>query len=132
MQKLITVKRFHRYEHTRDIIYRGECEYHKQNDCIILRYWENNKEAKTHCEIIAAADHMEIRREGETASTLYFEVDKQSKGVLTTPYGNIEIGIYTYRYIRRENVITLEYDLMENDRPFSGYQMLWNIKEGSK
>ncbi len=132
MQKLITVKRFHRYEHTRDIIYRGECEYHKQNDCIILRYWENNKEAKTHCEIIAAADHMEIRREGETVSTLYFEVNKQSKGVLTTPYGNIEIGIYTYRYIRRENVITLEYDLMENDRPFSGYQMLWNIKEGSK
>lgn len=130
MEKQIIVKRCHRYNHTRDVLYRGSCEYTKKDHGIILRYRENNKDANVTCEVFAASDHMEIRRSGETSSTLRFEAGKPTKGILTSPYGEIEIELYTYRYICREHVITLEYDINHGEDINTGYRILWNIKEG--
>ncbi len=130
MKKQIIVKRYHRYDKTRDVLYRGSCEFEKKDHSIILRYQENNKDANVTCEVIAACDHIEIKRSGETKSTLYFEAGKQTKGILTSPYGEIEITLFTYRYLRKENVITLEYDILHGENIDSGYRILWSIKEG--
>ncbi len=129
MKKQITVKRLHRYQKTRDILYQGIAEFTKQEHGIILRYQENNKEANVQCEVHARHDHIDIKRSGETTSTLHFEAGKRTKGILSSPYGDIDIDLHTYRYQYHDDVITLEYDIYNGNEIIGGYRIIWSIKE---
>jgi len=129
MKKKITVKRKHRYTNERDVLFQGLSDFEKHQDCIKLIYQEKNNEAQVQVAVSAYKDHMEIHRQGETSSILMFEEGKRSKGVLTSPYGDMDIDLYTYRYIWKDTVITLEYDVMQGDAVIGGYRILWSIKE---
>lgn len=129
MKKKVTVKRMHRYTKERDVLYQGMSEFEKKMDCIKLSYQEENKEASVMVEALAYRDHMELRRHGETSSCLHFEKGKKTKGVLTSPYGDIDIDLFTYQYICKDHVITLEYDILNQTEVTGGYRIIWNIKE---
>ena len=129
MKKKVTVKRMHRESKARDVLYKGISDFEKKNDCIKLSYQEENKEASVLVEAFAYPNYMELHRHGETASTLRFEKGKKTKGVLTSPYGEIDIDLFTYQYIRKDGVITLEYDILNQEEVTGGYRIIWNIKE---
>lgn len=129
MKKRITVKRMHRHTKERDILYQGLSDFEKKNDCIKLSYQEENKEASVSVVVFAYQDHMELRRQGETSSSLCFIKGQRTKGVLSSPYSDIDIDLLTYQYICKENIITLEYDILNGEEVTGGYRIIWNIKE---
>lgn len=129
MKKRITVKRKHRYTNERDILYQGVCDFHKKSDGITLQYREDDKDASVQVEVFAYDNHIELKRRGETISHLCFEKGKNTKGTLTSQYGDLDIDLYTYQYIRKDQVITLEYDILNGEEVTGGYRIIWNIKE---
>lgn len=129
MKKTITVKQKHRYTKETNLMYRGAGEFERKNDCIKLNYLENNKPMDVQVEVTAYHDHMELKRTGELVSHLNFVPKQKTKGTLTSEYGDIDIDLFTYKYIRKDNVITLEYDIMNGDEVSGGYHIIWNIKE---
>lgn len=129
MKKKVTVKRKHRYTQESDILYRGTGEYERKDGCIKLRYTEKNIPLDIQVEVDAFQDHIELKRSGETKSNLYFKEKETTKGVLSSTYGDMDIDLYTYRYIRKDNVITLEYDILSAGEVSGGYHIIWNIKE---
>lgn len=129
MKKQLTVKRKHRHQDERDILFHGIGDVIPTNTGIKICYTEKNKEASVQVEVDASKDCMEIRRCGETKSKMVFSLNKRTEGVLSTPYGDISIEFFTHRYIYREQIITLEYDIYNGDELIGGYRIIWNIKE---
>lgn len=129
MKKKITVKRKHRYTNERDVLYQGPSEFDRIEHGIKLQYQEKNKEACVQVEVLAYDDHIELKRQGETASSLQFIQGKKTKGVLSSQYGDLDIDLYTYQYICKDQVITLEYDICNGEEVTGGYRIIWNIKE---
>lgn len=129
MRKRIIVKRKHRYLHEVDVMYKGHCDFEHKDGCIKLQYREENNEGYCLVEVLAHKDFMMIKRHGETASELTFRMDETTKGYLNSAYGTIDIDIKTFKYIRKENVITLEYDIETGGSVANGYHIVWNIKE---
>lgn len=129
MKKKLTVKRKHRYQEDRDILFNGFADVIKINNGIKICYTEENKEACVHVEVEAYKDQLEIRRYAETKSRMFFSLNEKTDGVLSTPYGDISIEFYTHRYIYKEQTITLEYDIYNDDSCIGGYRIIWNIKE---
>ena len=129
MKKHLTVKRKHRYEEERDILFRGIADVVSTNTGIKICYTEENKEAHVQVEVVADKDCLEIKRFSETNSRLFFSLNKRTDGVLSTPYGDISIEFFTHRYIYKEQIITLEYDIYNGDSCIGGYRFIWSIKE---
>lgn len=129
MKKQLTVKRKHRYQEERDILFQGIGDVIPTNTGIKICYTEENKEACVQVEVEANKDSLEIRRYAETKSKMFFSLKEKTEGVLSTPYGDISIAFYTHRYIYKEHIITLEYDIYNGDSCIGGYRIIWNIKE---
>lgn len=129
MKKQLTVKRKHRYEDERDILFQGIGDVIQTNTGIKICYTEENKEACVSVEVFADKEHLLICRNAQTKSRMNFLLNKRSEGVLSTPYGDISIEFFTHRYIYKENIITLEYDIYNGESCIGGYRIIWNIKE---
>lgn len=129
MKKQILVKRKQCYTKQRDILYQGDAVVERTGDGWKLCYREETKEARVQVEVIAAVTGMEIHRQGECESRLLFERGKRTKGWLTSAYGTIDIDLDTKKYICRDQMITLVYDIYHGDALSGGYQIIWKIKE---
>ena len=131
MKKHVLVKRKHRYTQERDILYQGSCNIEKNGDGWRCRYVQESKETSVQIEIITTKTGMEIHSQGETESRLIFERGKRTKGWLKSDYGTIDIDLDTIKYICRDQMITMVYDIYHGDVLSGGYQIIWNIKEES-
>lgn len=129
MKKQLIVKRKHRYQEERDILFQGIGDVLLTKDGIKLIYQEKNKEACVMVEVNADKNRLSIQRSGETKSVLPFALQQKTTGVLTTPYGEITIDLFTHRYICKHNIITLEYDIYNEEECVGGYRIIWSIKE---
>ncbi len=107
----------------------GFADVMKANDGIKICYTEENKEACVDVEVKADKHQLEIRRLAETKSHMLFVLNEKTQGVLSTPYGDISIELFTHRYIFKEQIITLEYDIYNGDSCIGGYRIIWSIKE---
>lgn len=131
MKKQVLVKRKHRYTQERDILYQGSCTAEKNVDGWTYHYVQESKETRVQIEIITTETGMEIHSQGETESRLIFEAGKRTKGWLTSEYGTIDIDLNTIKYICRNQMITLVYDIYHGDLLSGGYQIIWKFKEES-
>ncbi len=129
MKKQLIVKRKHRYQDERDILFQGIGDVLQTQDGIKINYQEKNKEACVEVEVNADEKGLSIQRNGETKSILPFVLKQKTTGVLTTPYGEITIDLFTHRYICKHNIITLEYDIYNEEECVGGYRIIWSIKE---
>lgn len=129
MKKKLIVKRKHRYQEVRDILFDGFADVMKTNNGIKICYTEENKEACVDVEVKADKHQLELKRQAETKSHMLFVLNEKTQGVLSTPYGDISIELLTHRYIFKEQIITLEYDIYNDDSCIGGYRIIWSIKE---
>ncbi|MDF9824313.1 uncharacterized beta-barrel protein YwiB (DUF1934 family) [Breznakia sp. PF5-3] len=126
MIKKLHVKHRHRYNNEEAVLYNGEVTFNIYDDYEELLYKENDgAKVKVHL----YEDHMKIIRNGEIISNLKFVVDKKTKNILMTPYGDLEIEIYTYEYHKEHDKIIVEYDVLSSSEEKDGYRIEFSIEE---
>ena len=103
----------------------------KNDDGWTCQYVQESKETTVQIRIIATKTTMKIHSQGETESMLVFEAGERTKGWLTSDYGTIDIDLDTIKYICRDQMITLVYDIYHGDVLSGGYQIIWKLKEAS-
>ena len=79
--------------------------------------------------IEAKNDGLKIERKGELITQLSFEHNKTTTGSVMSEFGIFDIGVFTHKYIKKENIIAIEYDILSGDEVTDGYRILWVIKE---
>ena len=127
MKKYAIVKQKHLYNGQRNVMYKGEIEVHNQPSFTSLCYIEYDGSTKVTVE--ANSSYLMIQRTGDVESTLKFVINQKTRGRIMTEFGLIELDIFTHKYIKKENSIAIEYDIMQNDVVIEGYRIIWNIKE---
>lgn len=129
MEKKLKVKQQHRYTQQRQLLYDGKAEFHRDGNHVRISYKEDDSGSN----VLLDADEkmLELERIGTDIHTkLTFMNKERSKGSIVSEYGTIELEVHTYKYIKKENVIALEYDILVDGEVTDGYRIIWSLQEG--
>lgn len=128
MKRLLEVKQTQLETKIRNILFRGYVDVPIIMDEITLEYLEND--GKTEVHLVADQDVMSIHRSGEMITNLVFQENKKTKGSIESEYGTISLDIFTHKYIKKENIIAVEYDVLVNDEITDSFRLICTLKEG--
>lgn len=127
MNRNIKVSQKHRYTKDRNILYKGEAKIHNNDEFLKLSYIESTGATIT---LQAYANYMELIREHQDMKTsLIFRQEQCSEGSVTSNLGTIPITVKTFKYIKNDKMIALEYDIMIQDEVSDGFVIIWNLTE---
>ena len=126
MKKKLHVKHKHRYNLEEAVLYNGEATFNIYDDYEELLYKEGDG---ANVRVQLYEDFMKIIRNGEIVSNLKFINNEKTKNILTTPYGDLEIEIYTYTYERENSKIIVEYDVLSSNEEQDGYRIEFTLEE---
>lgn len=127
MKKHVIVKQKNLYSNEKNIMYDGLVSYNNIDAEINLRYIEFHTNAQV--EIKAKDGAFYIQRKAEVTSQLCFIPNRKTTNSILSEFGIIEIEIFTHKYIKRENIIAIEYDILQGDEVLEGFRIIWDIKE---
>ncbi len=127
MKKHIVVKQKHLYTGERNLMFEGKAFFSNTDGCIRLSYTEGHSDTQVSVE--AGEDELRITRDGEIITRLSFRHQLETTGSLLSEFGTIDIGVFTHKYIKKENIIAIEYDILSGGEITDGYRILWIIKE---
>ena len=127
MKKHIVVKQKHLYTEERNLMFEGQAFFSNSDGCLRLSYTERG--SNTMVSVEAEEEELRIKRDGELMTRLTFQHKKQTTGSVLSEFGTIDIGVFTHKYIKRENIIAIEYDILSGDEVTDGYRILWTLKE---
>lgn len=127
MKKYLKVKQKHRYTNEKNVMFEGHGRFEKKGSVIHISYVENDQ--KTTVKVSANEEELHLVREGEFQTDLHFRHKQKTQGSVLSEFGTITLEIYTHKYIRKENVIALEYDILSGGEVTDGYRILWIVKE---
>lgn len=126
MKKHLTVKQKHRYTNEKNLMFEGHVNLVKNGSSQCIEYVEKDGAS---VKVIADDEGLHIKRKGEVITNLHFEMNEKTSGSVLSEFGTIDLEIYTYKYIRKDNIIALEYDILSGGEVTDGYRILWILKE---
>lgn len=127
MEKYVVVKQKHLYNGDRNLMFKGSAFFSQKDDCLVLSYKE--KDQKTEVRVEAKKEQLCIERKGEIITHLTFRPKEVTKGSILSVYGTMEIDVFTHKYIKKENIIAIEYDIRSGEETVEGYRIIWSMKE---
>ena len=127
MKKHLTVKQKHRYTNEKNLMFEGHVNLVKKGSSLCMEYVE--KDGVAFVKITADDEGLHIERKGEVMTNLHFQMNEKTCGSVLSEFGTIDLEIYTYKYIRKDNIIALEYDILSGGEVTDGYRILWILKE---
>lgn len=127
MKKHLIVKQKDRYTDEKNLMFDGYVDFMKKGSLISIEYVE--KDQTTTVKVKADDDELQLERKGEIQTQLLFRHKETTNGSVLSEFGTIELGIYTHKYIRKDNIIALEYDILSEGEVTDGYRILWILKE---
>lgn len=127
MKKHLIVKQKDRYTDEKNLMFDGYVDFMKKGSLISIEYVE--KDQTTTVKVKADDDELQLERKGEIQTQLLFRHKETTIGSVLSEFGTIELEIYTHKYIRKDNIIALEYDILSEGEVTDGYRILWILKE---
>lgn len=70
-----------------------------------------------------------IIRKAEGTTHLNLKHQKQTKGMVESIYGILEIDLFTHRYLKKDNVIAVEYDILNDKEVLESYRLMIKMKK---
>lgn len=129
MKKKLTVKQKHLYTQQSKILYSGTMDLYKKDNHARISYIEDGNA----CKVMLDSDEnmLNLERISTDIHTRLSFINKEyTSGSIESAYGVIDVQIYTHKYIRKDDVIALEYDILINGEVTDGYRIIWNYREG--
>lgn len=127
MIKQIYVKHRHRYSLEEADLYKGEANFTIYDDYEELVYREADG---VKVKVLISSSQLIIIRSGELQSNLTFKENQKTINLIKSPYGDIEIELFTYQYISEPGRIIVDYDILSSNEEKDGYHIEFSIEEG--
>lgn len=128
MKKYASVKQKHLYNGQRKLMYEGQVAFYKEEEGSRICYMEKDGEASV--ELWAGCSELKlVRKSAGLVTTLLFDPCRTTAGSVLSEFGVIDLEICTHKYIKKDNIIAIEYDVLTNGEVSDGYRIIWNLKE---
>ncbi|MEG0314137.1 MAG: DUF1934 family protein [Erysipelotrichaceae bacterium] len=130
MKKELEVYQLHCSSKKKYRMYKGTIVIDKLFQQVSFSYIEEGTKAKVYIE--ANKDTLNIKREAEMTTTLIFKNSLLTLGNVNNEFGDLEIFIFTHKYHCTENIIVVEYDILnskDTNDVNETYRIMWKIKE---
>lgn len=127
MKKHVTLKQTHLGTKQKNILFKGYLELLPEQDNISFHYIESDQ--TTVVEVRAEQDSFYLKRSGEMITELCFRENEKTRGTIRSEYGTIELTLFTHKYIQKDNIIAIEYDVMVNGEVSDSFRFLCTMKE---
>lgn len=109
------------------VLYQGMIE--TQQSGAGQRFTYNEKGTNAYVEVLAKETDLFIKRSSDVESTHCFRPFEETKGKIMSEFGLVEFELYTHKYIQSENIIFIEYDVMQNHEIIDRIRIVWEMKE---
>ena len=127
MKTVITVKQKNLRENTEQLLCDQICEYQLQNEQYSFSYQEK-KPFNGKVTIKGNQHEMSILRIAENKTFLRFKEHEITHGLVESIYGNIELEVKTRHYFKKDELIALEYDILNQGEILESYRLMIKIK----
>lgn len=128
MQSVITIHQKNLETNKEEVLCDSVCDYIETEKGFCFEYHEQ----KPYCgkvKVSGNANSCILTRFSEHKTTLYFEKDRISEGVIETPYGEMKLQIKTKHYIKKEGILAIEYELYNDEIILEHYRLMMKIKK---
>lgn len=103
------------------------CDLELKDDFYSFSYKEKSP-LKGQVEMKGNSNGCTIIRKAEGSTHLNLKHQKQTKGMVESIYGILEIDLYTRRYLKKDNVIAIEYDVLNGKDILESYRLMIKMK----
>lgn len=100
-------------------------EYHEIETDLHVRYREENQGATT--TIVANAEQIKIIRSGEVTSNIPLSLNERQTVVIDSPYGQMYMESEALVIVKKDNVIHVEYQLLQEQQIIGHYKITWQL-----
>lgn len=100
-------------------------EYHENETDLHVRYREENQGATT--TIVANAEQIKIIRSGEVTSNIPLSLNERQTVVIDSPYGQMYMESKALVIVKKDNVIHVEYQLLQEQQVIGHYKITWQL-----
>ena len=102
------------------------CDMVNKLERLAFRYNETSTNA--HCFIIYEDGVATIKREGEVKSELRLIAKEKTTAKVITPYGEMDMQIYTYDIQKTVDMFRVDYAIIENEKVVSRFDINWTFQ----
>ncbi|MGN1344464.1 MAG: DUF1934 family protein [Traorella sp.] len=126
MKKRILIKQKDLKENQEQILCDQICQLEKNHDTYQFSYHE--KKPYNGIVTIQGNNHeINIHRLAENKSSLHLISSQYTKGKVESIYGSFEIDLYTHHYFHKEELIAVEYDILNGKEILESYRLMIRI-----
>ena len=104
------------------------CDLELKDDHYLFTYKEK-RPLEGHVTMQGDSNGCSIIRKAEGTTRLNLKHQKQTKGIVESIYGILEIDLYTRRYFKKDNVIAVEYDILNDGDILESYRLMIKIRK---
>lgn len=128
MKQLVQVKQKNITENIEQILFNDIVEINKNKSNIIFTYHEK-KPFNGVVTIDANMKGCKIKRIAENTTTLNFIENKKTKGIVESEYGTFDVDVFTKKYFIKDELIALEYDILNMNEVIDTYRLMIKLKK---
>lgn len=128
MKTMMTMKQKNLSTQEEFLLYEGICDLEQKEN----EFWFSYHECAPfngNVEIKGSKKSCMIVRHAENQSTLSFAEKKQTKGTISSEYGDFEVDFFTHHYIYTGEIFALEYDVMDQQKVIEKFRMMARFKK---
>ena len=128
MKALIKITQKNIKENIEQVLCNQVCDVEINGDKVFFKYKENapfNGSAS----ISASNKGCIIKRIAENTTTLELIENKKTKGLVGSVYGTFDVDIMTHKYFKKEELIAVEYDILNQGEIIDSYRLMIKIKK---
>ena len=128
MKTLVMIKQKNLKENIEQILCNQVCDVtFNENECIFN--YKENKPYNGTTTISAKENECTIKRIAENSTTLHLIENKKTKGIVESIYGTFNIDVHTNKYFKKEELIALEYDILNQNEILDSYRLMIKFKK---
>lgn len=116
-------------QHTLDEHILAECIVEIENNHNEIAFcYEECDTNKSKVNFVANQSELKIHRFSEAESRLTFKLNQKTEGVIMSEYGEFCVDLYTRKLICSQELVAIEYDVLNGDEVVDAYRILWKIR----
>ncbi len=128
MKVFVTIKQKNLTTSEEQTLCESVCEMTQTKESFEFTYHEEKPYDGT-VKISGNSFSCQIHRTAENTSILKFSSQQKTKGRIQSAYGEFEVDIYTHVYHKKENILAIEYDILNGSEVLEKFRMMAKFKK---
>lgn len=116
-------------QQTQQEIKLAECQCEIQENDQEISFCYTEKDLMGQVKVVLNEKECHIERQAQIVTCLHFIENQKTEGLVESEYGSFNVEIFTHKYRKWNEVIALEYDILNGDAVSDSFRLMFKFKK---